>query len=275
MTHATEGLLQAYLDGEIDSPAAAGLRDHLDGCAACATRLRELQGAVTQVHEALSLLAADAPLLRARAALAAARRDGVAVQRVRRPAASWRGVTRLGAGSFARAAMLLLALAGAGAAAIPGSPVRRALESTFARFFGAAPVEPAMEPAADAPAAATGTPGVVASRMGVLPSDGRVRVLLHPPAGIVDVTVRLVDGPRAQVETAMTGEGVRFRTGPGRIEVAGLAAGGVIVEIPRSAQAATVEVNGVVYVYKHGETLQLSGSAGQAGGEQVRFRTGT
>jgi hypothetical protein len=285
MTHATDGLLQAFLDGEIDSPAQAELRDHLDQCAACAAEADALEDMSATVHDALGLLATeDAPMMRAQAALAAARRGGAAVQPATAdtpavPAGATgrlSRMTRLGARSFARAAMLLLALAGAGAAAIPGSPVRRALETTFARvaqFFGAssAPV------ATDAPVVVPGDAPevVIGSRMGVLPADGRVRIVLHPPTGEVSITVRLVDGPRAQVETAMDGEGVRFRTGAGRIEVAGLAGGGVVVDIPRTAESATIEIDGLVHVYKRGELLQLSGPAGSGVGEQVRFRLGT
>jgi anti-sigma factor RsiW len=277
MTHATEGLLQAYLDGEIDSPAVAELREHLDGCELCSSELRELQSAAVHVHEALGLIAADAPMLRARAAIAAARRESTPVQQVSEPASAWRRLSRLGAGSFARAAMLLLALAGAGAAAIPGSPVRLALETTFARvaqFFGAGNGAVAVDAGAEAPSGAA-PEAAIGSRMGVLPADGRVRVLLHPPGGEVEVTVRLVDAARAQVETAMAGQGVRFRTGAGRIEVAGLGAGRVIIEIPRTVQAATIEVNGLIHVYKQGAVLQLSGPAGREQGEQVRFRIGT
>lgn len=276
MTHATEGTLQAYLDGEMGSPAAAELTDHLGRCPACAAELRELESAGARFHDAVTLVAAEPPLLRAQAALAAARRQDVAVVRSDEPVTHWRAVSRLGAGSFAKAAMLLLALAGAGAAAIPGSPVRRALETTFARVaqFFAPAVPVALDPALDAPVVDAGTV-VTGSRMGVLPAAGQVRVVLEAPAvGALDITVRLVDEPLAHVATA-PGDGVRFRTGPGRIEATELPAGAVLVEIPRAAVAAEVEVGGVVYAVKRGSELQLSGPAGTGRGEQVRFRIGT
>jgi anti-sigma factor RsiW len=269
MTHATEGLLQAYLDEEISSSAAAELRDHLAGCAACERELLTLRAADERVRASLALLAADEPpVLRARAAIAAHRRS---------PARPRRSLARFGTGSLAKAAMLLLALAGAGAAAIPGSPIRRALETTFARvaqlFNGAAPPAPdtalPLEPAAD-PAIID----AVSSRMGVMPADGRVRVLLHAPAGPVHVHVRISDDPMAHVE-AVTGDAVRFRTGSGRIEVAGLTSGTVTIEIPRNAHGATVEVDGLVYVYKQGEILRSSGPGGRGQGDQVRFQLGT
>jgi anti-sigma factor RsiW len=269
MTHATEGLLQAYLDEEIAGSAAAELREHLDACVACRASLDGLRKADRQASAALALLATgDAPVLQARAALARHRQVQPSTRR-------W-SLSRLGTGSMAKAAMLLLALAGAGAAAIPGSPVRRALENTFAlvsQFFnGATPGEAVVTPAGD-PAAEPVE--VVHSRIGVPPADGRIRVLLHHPAGPVDVTVRLVEGRIAEVEAATLAEGVRFRTGAGRIEVAGLTEGSVTVDIPKGTERATIEVDGLVYVYKQGGALQLSGPAGRNRGDQVRFRMGT
>jgi hypothetical protein len=268
MTHATEGLLQAYLDDEIGGSAAADLRDHLVACEACAGEMEALRRADRQLSEALALLGgADAPMLRAQAAIASQRR-------VQRSTGRW-SLARLGAGGLAKAAMLLLALAGAGAAAIPGSPVRRALEGAMervAQLFNGGTPEQAVAPTSPAEDA----PATMESRMGVMPANGRVRVMLHTPTGAVDVTVRLVDERIAEVETSTTSEeGVRFRTGSGRIEVMGLTAGSVTVDIPRTTQGATLEVDGLVYVYKQGNTLQLSGPAGRDRGEQVRFRIGT
>jgi anti-sigma factor RsiW len=267
MTHATDGLLQAYLDGEIDAPAAAGLREHLASCDACASELRELERVGARVRAALDLVATPPPMLRARAAIAARRRQPA-------PAPRW-SLRRLGASGLAKAAMLLLALAGAGAAAIPGSPVRRALEGTFARvaqlFNGAAPAEQAAQPGVVDPVVEPG----YSSAAGVLPAEGRVRVLLYAPSGAVSVTVRTVDAPRAQVQTEMRTEGVRFRSGAGRLEVLGLGEGEVTILIPRTAQGATIEVDGRVYVYKQGDVLHLSGPGGRGQGDQVRFQLGT
>lgn len=276
MTHATEGTLQAYLDGEMGSAAEAELAHHLDGCPACAAELQELESAGARFRQVVALAGAEPPVLRARAALAAGRRPEPSVARAAEPAARWRAVSRLGAGGFAKAAMLLLALAGSGAAAIPGSPVRRVLETTFARVaqFFAPAVPVAVDPTTEVPAAGAEAT-VTGSRMGVLPSAGRVRVVLEAPAeGVLDVTVRLVDEALAQVATA-PGEGVRFRTGPGRIEATTLPAGAVTVDIPRAAVTAEVEVGGVVHAVKQGSELQLAGPAGAGRGEQVRFRVGT
>jgi hypothetical protein len=272
MTHATEGLLVAYVDGEIDGAAAAELNGHLAACDQCARELQEMRRLSVRTHEALALLDAPVPLLRARAAVGVERSQPSRSEALRNAAAGW-SLTRLGGRGLARAAMLLLALAGAAAAAVPGSPVRRALETTIARvtqlFNGesvapAAPVVPVAEPAAPV--------YTERSSMAILPAAGRVRIVLHAPSGPLDVTVRLVPAPRAVVETASDDAAVRMRSAAGRIEVMGLGAGEVSIDVPASVPNATVEIGGMVYVYKTGDVLQLSGPAGTDRAGEVRFR---
>ncbi|HSJ05612.1 MAG TPA: zf-HC2 domain-containing protein, partial [Longimicrobiales bacterium] len=105
MTHATEGMLIAYVDGEMEGPAAAELRDHLAACDVCAGELRALEGLSARAHRLLAAMDVAPPMLRARAAIGAAR-----------PVRSRRGLGRLGLGGLARAAVLVLVLAGVAAA---------------------------------------------------------------------------------------------------------------------------------------------------------------
>lgn len=275
MSHLTEGSVQAYLDGELDGAAEAELRGHLDSCAPCAADLAELSRAADVAGSALALLDADVtvPVLRARAAIAAERQP-TAVTTV--PPTRRRRFATLSAAGLSRAAMLLLALAGAGAAAIPGSPVRRALDATLTRvaqLFVADEAPAALEePAPEAPVA-----DVAVSRdwAAIQAADGRVRVQLHEPAGTIEVVVRLVDSPRANVQTVMEQGDVRFVSGTGRLEVVGIGTGSVVIEIPRTLTSASIQVGGHVHVYKDGETLQLTGPAGAGQGNEVRFRTGS
>jgi anti-sigma factor RsiW len=264
MIHATEGLLQAYMDGEIDS-TESGLADHLASCERCASELQELQQLSARVHEALGVLETTPPMVRAQAAL----------QSQRRAASRAAGrLPRLGGRSLLKAAMLLLVLGGAVAAAVPGSPVWRALETTLARVSqilgGAAdpvppPVEPVVPPA----------PAMDVASMAIQPADGRVRVVLHAPSGAVDVFVRLVDSSRAVVETETRNGDVRLRSGLGRVEVTGLTTGTVTIDIPATVPHASIEAGGRVHVYKDGAELQLSGAAGGGRGTAVSFRIGS
>jgi predicted anti-sigma-YlaC factor YlaD len=262
MTHATDGLLLAYVDGEIDGSAEAELNEHLAICTACADELRELERLSAHAHGALAVLDAPVPVLRAQATLAAARRANA------RGAGSRR---RLGGTALAKAAMLLLALAGVAAAAIPGSPVRRALETTIARVAQLFDAAPAAEPVVITEVE-TAVPLTETTSAAIMPADGRVRIVLHPSTGRVDVHVRLVDVSRASVETETTAPEVRLRSAAGRIEVIGLTTGRVRIDIPRQVPSANVEVGGRVYVYKAGERLQLTGPAGDEQGAAVGFR---
>ncbi|HEX6306837.1 MAG TPA: zf-HC2 domain-containing protein [Longimicrobiales bacterium] len=265
MSHAAEGTLQAYLDGAIEGAAAAALSDHVAGCVACAGELESLRRAHERVGGALAVLDAgvEVPMLRAQARLARERRS----RRL--------GVARLGTWSLAKAAMLLLVLAGAGAAAIPD--VRRAIGATLervAQLFGS-PEQPVAVPTTEAPVQPVPAGEPETGMTFVTPSEGRVRVILHAPAGRVDVVVRLIDGARARVETVMEDAEVRRRAGNGRLELMGLGTGTVLIGIPRAVPSAAVEVDGEVLVYKQGEMLRGSGPASAERGSEVRFTTGS
>lgn len=268
MVHTAEGTLQAYLDGEIADAAARALSDHVAACAECAAELEALRRTNSRVGESLALLdgPSPVPVLRARAAIARERRYGTG------------RIARIGAWGLAKAAMLMLVLAGAGAAAIPD--VRRALETTFSRVVAmfssdpervALPAEPVAADPAD-PAAVT--PGPVPGASFVTPANGHVQIALDDPTGTVEVVVQLVDGSQAQVQTA-TDDPVRRRVGNGRLELIGLGNGVVTIGIPRDATTATVEVGGVVRVYKEGDLLRAAGSEAGARGSEVRFIVGS
>lgn len=266
MSHVAEGSLQAYIDGEIGGAEYDALRDHLAVCAVCSSELATMRRSSELVHDALASLDVTAPLLRARAHVAAERRRG-------------NRVARLGAAGLAKAAMLLLALGGVVSAAIPDSPVRRALEATYARvaqLIGGTdmpePVVELLEPAADLPDPMVAR---VVESVSVMPSNGQIRVVLHPPAGMVEVIVRMVDGGRANVVTSMEDEAVRFIRGTGRVEVSGMSTGEVTIELPRSLLAGSVVVGSDVMAEKTGERLRLRGSARDTQGNEVRFRIGS
>jgi hypothetical protein len=264
MVHTAEGTLQAYLDGEIADAAARALSDHVGACAECAAELDALRRTNSRVGEALAVLdsPSSAPMVRARAALAREGRYGT------------RRIARIGAWGLAKAAMLTLVLAAAGGAAIPD--VRRALETTFLRVVAlfSSEQERTAVPAEPAPADPPVTPGEVPGATFVTPASGRVDIVLAAPTGTVEVVVELVAGSQAQVRTA-TDEPVRRRVGQGRLELIGLGTGVVTIGIPRDVRTATVEVDGVVRVYKEGDLLRAAGSEAAARGSEVRFIVGS
>ena len=260
MVHAAEGTLQAYLDGEIDSAAERALCEHVAACAECAAELEVLRRAGSVVEHSLALIDSPAPMVRAQAAIARERRG------------QNRGIAGFGARSLAKAAMLVLVLASAGAAAIPD--VRRAIETTFSRVVAmfssgqdrtaATPAEPATTPA---------VPGTVPSESFVAPADGRVRIAIETTdTDELEVIVRLIDDAQAHVSTATTAS-VSRRVGSGSLELRDLGAGTVTIGLPQVARDARVEVNGRVRVYK--EDGELRGPDAAARGSEVRFTVGS
>ncbi|MGH7481387.1 MAG: hypothetical protein ACRELV_04480, partial [Longimicrobiales bacterium] len=92
------------------------------------------------------------------------------------------------------------------------------------------PATPVVEPAPEP------TSGVA-----VLPANGRVRILIEPPAASTLLYIRIVDGGAAAVQAAgeMT---ARFTTAPGEIRVVDPSRGVLIVEVPRGAADVGVRV---------------------------------
>lgn len=228
MTHATEGLLQAYLDGEVAEAARSRIVEHLAACEACAAEAEALRSINAHASAALGALDVPAPA-------------AVARRRVQQRSAALprrRAAERL-RGSLSRAAGLVLLTVGAASAAIPGSPVRSWLSGAWDRvsslFVGDQPAQVAETPIAP-PAVAEEAYAAVAL------ADGAVRVLVAAPAGPATITVRLVDGARASFHSSDTR--AEFVSATGRLEISGLGGGDLTIALPRAARRATVELAG-------------------------------
>jgi anti-sigma factor RsiW len=239
MSHATEGQLQAYLDGEAGGGDRASVQEHLRRCGECAAALAELRAVSESAAQAFALLDAPAPSVRH----ALARFEAARGARPRRR-------FETGRRALVRAAMLVLAVAGVASAAIPGSPVRRWLAMATERVAGV--LTPAERPAAEAPLPAPAMEAMAGAS--AVPAQGRVRVVLAEVAEGTTVRVLLVDGGRAIVRADET-SGARFTSGPGRVEARGVELGQIIVELPRNALVATVELDGQVVVSREGDAL--------------------
>jgi len=257
MNHATDSLLLAYHDGEIDGSALAELRDHLASCTQCTQELDELRRLSGVLHEALALTDVPAPATRVQPAAAAA---AVSAPAMTLPLSARRTSPwgRLWTSSLAKAALFLLAFTGV-LTAIPGSPARKWLEGLIDRERAVDTTAPV-----DAPVP---TP----NELSVEPAGGQVRVVVNG-ARDVDVTVELVDAPKASVEALAAGQEVRLTSASGRAEVSGLKVGTLRIGIPRDVGQATVEANGQVLVRFADGQLQLEGPAGTTRGDQVSFR---
>lgn len=239
MNHATEGLLQAYLDGEVTEAARHEIAEHLGACSACVAELEALQAAGARLSAVLAVL--DRPLA-VQPALRALRRQSTVAGRTRRQR------SRHGRAGLARAALFIVASAGVLSATVPGSPVRQWLSSAWERvttfFVGERPPvfvdEPTVAPLDEAGAF-------------VAPYQGHVRVVLADALPEATIRIRLVERTRAGVLAAEPG--AHFSSGSGWLEAAALGAREVVVELPRGAATAAVEVNGRVVATKDGDVL--------------------
>jgi hypothetical protein len=238
MAHIEEGLLQAYLDDEVGGRAE--LDAHLQGCAACMAELARLRGASQVFASAMRAADVAAPVF---AAFTAVRRNP-AEPAPRRPL-----FARL---PLARAAMLMIGFAAVASAAIPGSPVRAWLSDAL-RSVGVLPEieQPAAPVVPDSQASAGAVEqGGGPAALSILPSEGRLRIVLTDVSSAANVRVRMIDGDRALVQASGDAARARFRTGPGRIELIGIGKGEVVIDVPDGARDVRVESDGKVLFEK-------------------------
>lgn len=221
MNHLDDGTLQAFLDDELSPQDRARVAEHLLGCGRCRQAHQELGRANATFSEAVSLLDVELP-------------GG----RTGSPRAERPGRARSGARSFVRAAGLILAVAAAASAAVPGSPVREwivsAVEST-----GDAGETGADEASARAPAAAP-------SGVSLAPGSGPAVVSLQ---GLQGMVIRLRSADSGAVSASVLGAEADplFRTGARRIEVVEGVGGEVHVVLPTDARGSRLEVDGEIY----------------------------
>jgi len=245
MTHRTDGELQAWLDAELPATEASEVAGHLLVCTECRTRLGELRLAGERLRRALAELDAG-------------------------PARSIRPA-RKASRTALRAAAMILAVAGAAAAVVPGSPLRQLLERMASSPPESVPIE---APAVDA-GPGPGSPGIAS--VTVSPVDGRVDVLVDRFAHGSTITVRFAANREVRALLLSGEDGARFSVGPGRLYVvanAGEAPAEVLIELPRGLNSATVRVDGARMVVASGDGIRRPGVADGDPREEVVLRVG-
>lgn len=245
MTHLEDGTLQAFLDDELPARTRAEVAEHLLACESCHARQEELLQANTLFAQSISVLDVEPPS------------TGPAAGPLRRhaPAAT---------GSFVKAAGLVLALAAAASAAVPGSPVRAWVAQVLE------PSQPTPEATGPRPGSNDGRPLPPPAPAGVSinPASGPVVVAI---AGLEDAVIRLEGAPGSEASVSVLG-GERdpvFRTGAGRLEVRDGAGGEVRVRLPLGIEGARLEVDGELYAETVAGTLELHVAADTVGGAIV------
>jgi len=245
MTHRTDGELQAWLDAELPATDASEVAGHLMLCTECRAKLGELRLAGERLRVALAELDAGSA----------------------RTAGPRRGASR----TALRAAAMILAVAGAAAAVVPGSPLRQLLERMASSPPESVPVEaPAVE-SGPGPA----SPGIAS--VTVSPVEGRVAVLVDRFADGSTITVRFATDREVRALLLSGEDGARFSVGPGRLYVianAGEAPAEVLIELPRDLNSATVVVDGRREVVASRAGIRRSGDADLAPQDEVVLRVG-
>ena len=258
MPHFTEGELQAYLDAEVNAPARDEIAAHLDSCPVCESELETLRGAAGLFAYAVQLADIPTPAF------------SMAGLRIRgRAEAAWQlaGFSRR---ALARAAVLIVSVAAAASAAVPGSPLRRWVESvwrqmTTAEAPEAVPVAPPVaEPAQ--PSIAEPAPGFAA----IQPVGGHALVRLIDAAPGMRIRVLLVDSSKVTVTANGAASNAQLGTATGRLDVTGAGPGEVVIQLPHTANA-TVQVNGATYIVKVGGELEFPGPQPDQSGNQLFF----
>lgn len=243
MNHIDDGTLQAFLDDELSPEERARVAEHLLGCARCHQAHQELGRANATFSEAVSLLDVEVPGVRSGSARAG-RADRA----------------RSGTRSFVRAAGLILAVAAAASAAVPGSPVREWIVSAVESTGGAGDTGEEV-PSARAPAAAP-------SGVSLAPGSGPAVVSLQ---GLQRMVIRLRSAESGAVSASVLGadSDPLFRTGAGRIEVMDGVGGEVHVVLPTDARGSRLEVDGELYAEIADGGLRVVAPADTVGGSIV------
>lgn len=245
MTHLEDGTLQVFLDDELAPGARAEVAEHLLGCERCHESYEGLAQANALFTQSVAVLDVEPP----------ARKTVTKGRRVR---------STVGAASFVRAAGLVLALAAAASAAVPGSPVREWLAGAVATSAG-----PEGGPGVHdlSHAEAEEVPPLPAG-VAIHPADGRVVVAL---VGLENMQVRLEppSGALARVSVLSAAREPTFRTSAGRVEVRSGAGGMLRVRLPADGSGARLEVDGRIYAETTAGALRIHVPADTVDGEIV------
>lgn len=235
MAHLAEGTLQAFLDDEIAGRDRASAAEHLLVCGECRGELEGLKRANALLREGLAGLDVPAP---------------AAVP----PRTSWlHAHLGFGGGSLMRAAVLVLMVAAAASASVPGSPVREWIVQAVRPADGAdGPVIPESPVAAESPVAE-----VPAAPAGLaIPGARNVDVVV---TGLSGASIRLIrtDGTGVAVSARGGSADPVFRMASGRIEVIGGTGGELVVEVPRTGASMRLVVDGRRYAEAVGSDLRV------------------
>lgn len=247
MNHLEDGTIQAFLDDEVPAGERAEVAEHLLECARCHAVYERLTQNQALFAQSVSVLDVAPP--------------------ASRPASgSLRSRARTGTSSFVKAAGLVLAVAAAASAAVPGSPVRAWVATVVTG------PDPASDPAPNPTAPDSVAPVATPAGVSINPADGRVLVVLtalegaairlEPAVGVLQASLSVVGAERDP----------SFRTGAGRVELHDGTGGEVRVRLPVGVDGARLEVDGTLYAESRDGQLVLHVPADTAADGTIVWR---
>lgn len=255
--------LRAFAGGDAEGRRRARLATHLAGCTAC-------RGTVTWIRDVKHAVRDDMPPA---------------------PQVAWERISsRLDAGEVVllpvdgaedapatgssirsglfRAAVLVLALAGAGSAMVADSPLRSWVARAWGTLGKSEAHGSAILPVPDSAAAPDSRPTAAL----LVPSlDGAIRIAVEAPGPDLVLRIRLDDAGAGDVEIRAVGgaAAARFRSGPGRLTVLEADSGEIRVAFPPGVRFASVEVDGRPYVEKRGPEIRILAPAADTAGSEI------
>ena len=257
MKHTAEGTLLEWLDGKLPSSENSRVEGHLAQCTTCAAELDRLRLLSATFGVAMELLDPPAPTRRAYAAV------------LRRRAGRWGADTRR---TLARAAVLVLAVAGIASAPLPGSPLRAWLEDRLG-LGGDVSAPQTHTPSTPSAPAQVSAPvlEIPSAGIAIFPVDGSVRIVLNHADPALRIRVRLAEGDIVDVRATGAAADAQFRTGPGRISISDAGAGEIQISLPHTVSRATVLVGNKPYLIKEGGQIRVLAPAADTAGAEIIF----
>lgn len=252
-------------DGDVPDRSVRRVRAHLQDCARCRDTV-EWSRSVVDGYRAATERAAP-PEAWPEVARRVGEADAVVLPAGPVPVASpgsAPGRSGRWAPFAARAAVLVLLLAGVVSAAVPGSPLRSWLSDVLAE---GPPPNAAAEGAAAEAAPATAT-FVLAT------DDGVVRVVFHrPDPGLV---LRVRTGAAGELTVRATGPAAaaRFERASSRLDIREAGAGEVLLVLPRSAGEVRVELEGRPVLWQEAGRLIVPVPVSDSAGSELVIRVG-
>jgi len=269
MTDIDEGRLRAWLDGELARGDGLELEARLSQDPRILLAAEELREREARVRSLLSALDVDAPTERVRRALRAGREGSPRTSNVvawKAPRGRSRSETRRPKAAslvpgvrLAQAAAMVLLLAGAAAAAVPGSPVRAWLSRVL---------DSGSEPPAAMDSAGPSAP----EEGGLYVAPGRDRLevdLVGVPPG-AEILVTLIPGDTAVIY-APEGSEYEWDAEVGRARAA-VSGGPIRLELPEGVDIDLI-VDDKVYMSRRGGRIDLRVTPTFQSGSELRFRS--